>query len=152
MVFWLKTKALISCLGALMTVEVKYYLIAHSRLHLKPAPAQEEPFVSCLLYVFETVRDCVMLCFTDESINYVNCVWSFPPFLTAQQLHQENMWRADPWSEGQPCLMLMQCMSVVHCDLVNYSWRACQREVVKVTDSANFSCAARTRSRGIFNF
>lgn len=36
--------------------------------------------------------------------------------------------------------MLMQCTrGWLHCDLVNYSWRARQREVVKVTDFANFS-------------
>lgn len=49
----------------------------------------------------------------------------------------------------QAGIMLMQRMrGRFHCDLVNNSWRACQREVVNLTDFANFSCVASTWTWG----
>lgn len=78
MVFQLKTKGLMSCLGGLIIVEVKYYLIVHSMLHLKPSLAQE-PFISSIFYV--SILYCVMLFYTDENINYVNCVGPLSPLL-----------------------------------------------------------------------
>lgn len=48
-----------ACMAAQLTAEVKYYLILHTTLCLKPSPAQEH-FMSSIFYVLKCLLDCVM--------------------------------------------------------------------------------------------
>lgn len=80
------------CLAALMIVEVKYYVVVHSMLHLDISSPRA--FFLYIWTIFYYVFKSIVLFYTDENINYVNCVWS---------AESSTTWQLDIRACGELC-------------------------------------------------
>lgn len=87
------------CLAGLMIVAVKYYVVVHSMLHLDmSSPRAFFIYIWTIFYYVFKQRHywfkSIVLFYTDENINYVNCVWS---------AESSTTWQLDIRACGELC-------------------------------------------------